>query len=92
MTEELGELTRHDVSPGQTAIIRGGEYTVNSVRTRIKGGEKRLVDFLVMSKEKGDPLTSYTISRLDVTAAPYELRVCNGPVHEIDPTEVEIVD
>jgi len=42
-----------------------------------------------MAVEIDEPLTNHTISRLRVDRTPFKLDVCNGPVHEIAPDEVE---
>ena len=89
MTESITSDPEEDldqVSPGDRITIDGYEYEVGSKTVDVsKGGV--LKHFVIMSTGY-DELTGQTVSRLKVDRKPYELKVCNGPTHKIDPEKV----
>lgn len=81
-----------DVSPGDTITIRGIEYPVGSYCERINPPDGLVSLFIQTPDEnRDDDLTGHTVARLYVDREPYELHVCNGPTHEIEPDEVEVL-
>ena len=78
------------VDPGDRITIQGVEYDIRSKNVDVSGGNI-VTGFHIMAVEHGDPLTNHTISRLKVDQTPNELRVCNGPTHEIDPEDIRYV-
>lgn len=78
----------NDIHPGDTITIDGWRFDVQSRGERVENHRRTLTGFHVMAHEH-DPLTDRTIARLTVEAEPYELAVCNGPTHEIEPERIE---
>lgn len=78
------------VSPGDTLRIRDSEIDVVGPCRAINPPDG-LISISLAVPDPDEPLTKGTVSELHVDREPYELSVCNGETHEIDPNEVEIL-
>lgn len=80
--EPKDELTR--LTPGDTILFRGEEARVKTLGKRSNYGQRGLFSIGFGPEVVG------TVATLYVDRDPYLLDICNGPVHEVAPSEVQV--
>jgi hypothetical protein len=82
--EPRGEIAA--LSPGDRIRIDGVETKVSPVGKHVRNGYHYTYRLGIPSEAFG------TVATLWVDRDPFLLDICNGPIHPVDPTDVEVAE
>jgi hypothetical protein len=82
--EPRGEIAR--LSPGDRIRIAGTESKVSPVGKHVRNGHHYTYRLGIPPEAFG------TVASLWVDRDPFLLDICNGPIHPVDPKDVDVVE